>query len=84
MQAKLTLRLEERLIARAKTWARKRGVSLSQAVASIFEQLPAASDSSLTPWTRKLVGIGVRGKGRPLSDEGIRRAHLDHLEAKHR
>jgi hypothetical protein len=84
MQAKLTLRLEERLITRAKTWARKHGVSLSQAVASLFEQLPASSDSSLTPWTRRLVGIGARGKRRPLSDEAVRRAHLAHLEAKHR
>jgi hypothetical protein len=84
MQAKLTLRVEERLIARAKAWARKRGVSLSQAVASLFEQLPAPSAEPLSPWTRKLVGIGVRGKDRPLSDEAARRAHQEYLEAKHR
>lgn len=83
MQTKLTLRLEERLITRAKTWARRRGVSLSQAVASLFEQLPAPSDTTLTPWTRRLVGT-ARGKAQPPSDEAIRRAHLDHLKAKHR
>jgi hypothetical protein len=84
MQIKLTLRLEERLIVRAKAWARKRGVSLSQAVASLFEQLPAPPDAGLSPWTRKLVGIAGRGKRRPHSDEAVRRAHLDHLAEKHR
>ena len=84
MQTKLTLRLDERVIVRAKSWARKRGVSLSQAVASLFEQLPAVPESALSPWTQKLVGIARRGKGRPLSDEAIRRAHLEHLEEKHR
>jgi len=84
MQTKLTLRLDESVIARAKTWARKRGVSLSQAVASLFEQLPGAPEKALSPWTQKLVGIAVRGKRRPLSDEAIRRAHLGHLEEKYR
>jgi hypothetical protein len=85
MQTKLTLRLEERLIVRAKAWARQRGVSLSQAVATVFAQLPGSPDSALSPWTRKLVGIAARGKGRRApSDEAIRRAHLDHLAEKHR
>jgi hypothetical protein len=84
MQTKLTLRLEERLIVRAKAWARQRGVSLSQAVATVFAQLTGSPDSALSPWTRKLVGIAARGKGRAPSDEAIRRAHLDHLAQKHR
>ena len=84
MRAKLTLRLEERLIVRAKAWARKRGVSLSQAVATLFEQLSGPRASALSPWTQKLVGTVGRGRRRPLSDEAIRRAHLDHLEDKHR
>jgi hypothetical protein len=84
MQTKLTLRLEERLIVRAKAWARRRGVSLSHAVATLFEQLPGTSAGTLSPWTQKLVGIAARGKGRPPTDEAIRRAHLDHLQDKHR
>ncbi len=84
MHTKLTLRLEERLIVRAKGWARRRGVSLSQAVATLFEQLPGPSDSSLSPWTRKLLGIASSGEGRSPSDGAIRRAHLDHLAEKHR
>jgi hypothetical protein len=84
MHTKLTLRLEESLIVRAKAWARRRGVSLSQAVATVFEQLPGSSEQALSPWTRKLVGIAPRRKGRPPSDEAIRRARLDHLAEKHR
>jgi hypothetical protein len=84
MQTKLTLRLDERVILRAKRWARRRGISLSQAVSSLFEQLPGASDQLLAPWTQKLLGIGSRGKGRSLSDQAIRRAHLAHLEERHR
>lgn len=84
MQTKLTLRLDERLIVRAKAWARQRGVSLSEAVATVFAQLPGSPDSALSPWTRKLVGIGARGNRRPPSDEAIRRAHLGHLAEKHR
>ncbi len=84
MQTKLTLRLEQSLIVRAKAWARQRGISLSQAIATHFEQLPGAPGSALSPWTRKLVGIGGRGKARPPSDDAIRRDHLDHLAEKHR
>jgi Family of unknown function (DUF6364) len=83
MQTKLTLRLEQRLVVQAKAWARKRGVSLSQAVATLFEQLPGAPERTLSPWTRKLVGIAGRGKRRG-SDEAVRRAYLDHLEEKYR
>lgn len=84
MQTKLTLRLEERLIVRAKAWARRRGVSLSETVTTLFEQLPSSSEPTLTPWTQKLVGIAARRKGRSLSDAAVRRAHLDYLDEKHR
>jgi hypothetical protein len=83
MQTKLTLRLEERLIVRAKAWARKRGVSLSHAVATLFEQLPGTTDRTLSAWTQKLVGVAGQER-RSLSDEAIRRAHLDRLHEKHR
>ena len=85
MQTKLTLRLEERLVVRAKAWARKRGVSLSQAVATIFEQLPNPPERELSSWTRQLIGRARPSKkGVPLSDEAIRRDRLNHLEKKHR
>jgi hypothetical protein len=82
MQSKLTLRLEEELIARAKVWARRRGVSLSQLVATVFEQLPRSPAPRLSPWTRKLRGL-ARGRGRPASDRAIQRGRLDRLAEKH-
>lgn len=84
MQTKLTLRLEERLVVRAKAWARKRGVSLSHVVATIFEQLPKPPERELSSWTRRLIGRARPSKkGVSLSDEAVRRDYLKHLEKKH-
>ena len=69
MQTKLTLRLDERLIRRAKVWARARGVSLSDAVAAIFAQLAQLPDEpdqarvEVGPRTRRL--IGAAGPAQP-------------------
>ena len=84
MQTKLTLRMDDRLIERAKAWARERGVSLSEAVASLFDQLSSAPNETLSPWTRKLVGMAGRARRRPLTDDAVRGAHLDRLAEKHR
>ena len=85
MKTKLTLRLDEALILRAKAWARRRRVSLSQTVAMLFEQLPMSSSKpALSPWTRKLVAIAGNAKQRPPSDAAARHARLDHLADKHR
>jgi len=85
MQTKLTLRMEDDLIERAKQWARRRGVSLSQVVASVLEQLPSRrGPSSLSPWTQSLVGVARPRNGRPPTDTAVREAHLDHLAARHR
>lgn len=84
MQTKLTLRLDDALIERAKSWARKRGISLSQAVATLFEQLPAPRESTLTPWTQQLVGVVENGKRKRPTDDEIRHDRLEHLEKKHR
>ena len=60
MQTRLTLRLDDSLIAKAKAWARSRDMSLSEAVASFFTQLPDGDTrldvSGLSSWTRYLVG----------------------------
>ena len=85
MQTKLTLRMEDDLIERAKDWARRRGVSLSQVVASVLDQLPSDRDRpTLSSWTQKLVGIAAAKKGRSADDAAVREAHLDHLAGRHR
>lgn len=80
MQTKLTLRLEEALIKRAKTRARKLGKSLSQIVADYFALLNEDGGKvppELPPLTRSLKG-------------SLRESDVDHgdylryLEEKHR
>lgn len=63
MQTKLTLRLDDRLIDRAKSYAEQRGRSVSQLVADYFELLPGEGgedEASLTPIVRSLLGV-LRG-----------------------
>ncbi len=85
MQRKLTIRVDERVIVRAKAWAKRRGVSLSDAVESVLERLPEEDTAQpLSEWTRSLLGVGAPAHGRPPSDSAVRRAHLDHLADRHR
>ena len=84
MQTKLTLRLDDQLIARAKAFARERGLSLSELVADFFEQLTdRRGPPDLSPWTQSLAGIAAPAQGEPPTDDEIRAAYLAHLEAKH-
>ena len=77
MQTKLTLRMEERLIRQAKSYARRTGRSVSGLVADFFSQLsatPGASPESGSPAVRSLVGA-LRGMQ---PDEDDYRAYLAH------
>jgi len=59
MQTKLTLRLDDELINRAKSYARKRGKSVSQIVAGYFSLLddtPEKETSEFSPIVRSLKG----------------------------
>ena len=59
MQTKLTLRLDDELINRAKSYAKKSGKSVSQIVAGYFSMLddkPEKETSELTPIVRSLKG----------------------------
>ena len=57
MQTKLTLRLDEQLIERARTHARHRGKSVSQMVADYFALLDREEQrEKLSPLTRSLRG----------------------------
>lgn len=78
MNTKLTLRLEEGLIRKAKNEARRRGKSVSRMVSEYFDSLEPRPEASqaLPPVTASLFGIV---KGRTLSEEDYRR----HLREKH-
>lgn len=64
MNKKLTLRLDESIIKRAKKYAKERGTSVSQLVANYFNALeseqseqPDKSNVTIPPVTKSLVGI---------------------------
>lgn len=79
MNTKLTLRLDERLIERAKYEAEKRGKSVSQMVAEFFGSLGTTSPRSgvqNSPITASLVGV-LRGKAITEAD------YKRHLREKH-
>lgn len=80
MQTKLTLRLDDGLIFRAKEYARNAGKSLSQVVAEYFAAiaLPAAPTFEPTPAVSRLRGV-LKG-----SRAGNESDYMDYLEKKHR
>lgn len=78
MHAKLTLRLQDEAVKKAKSEARRRGKSVSAMVEEFFDALEKAAPEirSLPPITRSLVGVL---KNRSVSEEDYRR----HLREKH-
>jgi len=80
MQTKLTLRIDEKLIERAKSHAQRTGKSVSKMVEDYFELLPKREEAGvrpLTPVVSSLLGIL---KGAPVDEEDYRK----HLEEKYR
>ena len=79
MKTKLTLRIEDSLIRRAKEKAKERGQSLSQMVADYFSLIDTSESteiSDLPPVTASLVGIIDREH---IQEEDYKR----YLEEKH-
>jgi len=74
MHTKLTLRIDEELIERAKSYARRSGKSVSQLVSDYLELLPRPERSgprTFTPIVESLRGV-LAGSG--LDEEDYRRA----------
>ena len=79
MQSKLTLRVDEKLVRRAKAYAKRTRRSVSQMVADYFAMLGSRAGEGEAEWTpivRSLKG-SLRGAG--VSEEDYRR----HLEEKY-
>jgi hypothetical protein len=80
MNTKLTLRLDDRLIDRAKRYSDRSGKSVSQLVADYFALIEADEPipgTELTPRVRAMIGAL---KGASVTEEDYRR----HLEEKYR
>jgi uncharacterized protein DUF6364 len=80
MQTKLTLRLDARLVNKAKAYAKRSGKSVSQMVADFFSMLgspPEQDEPKWTPTVRSLKGV-LRGTGVSIEDyrRHIREKHL--------
>ncbi len=79
METKLTLRMDEKVINRAKAYARKSGKSVSQLVADFFALLGSKEErksSEMTPKVKSLRGVF---RGSDLSIDNYRR----HIEDKY-
>ena len=77
MQTKLTLRLEQDLIQRAKSFAKAQDKSVSQLVADYFERLSdSRTDGPKTPIVRSLRGV-LKGHDLDQSD------YVEYLRKKH-
>ncbi len=80
MQTKLTLRLDERAVRKAKRYSKKTGKSLSKLVADYFAAIEAGDagqESELTPRVRSLFGALAESN---VSEED----YQSHLQEKHR
>jgi Family of unknown function (DUF6364) len=80
VQSKLTLRLDDKLIREAKSFAAEAEVSLSKLVADYFRLLMAGKSTprkTAAPVTRSLRGV-LKGS------RADRESYLAHLETKHR
>ena len=77
MQSKLTLRLDDRLIRRAKRMANRKGKSVSQMVSDYFSSLESPKESNeFSPITKSMLGSL---KGKKISDKDYYR----YLKKKH-
>jgi hypothetical protein len=77
---KLTLSVDARVVARAKTFAQKRGTSVSRLVERYLDAVSSPAtprDAELPPVTRRLLGV-LRGAKMDRAD------HVSHLEHKYR
>jgi hypothetical protein len=85
VQTKLTLRMDDRLIADAKAWAHEHDTSLSELVASYLARLTKPErDHELSPWMQGLIGVARGADERPPTDEEVRELYTDYLEQKYK
>jgi len=81
MDTKLTLKLDQKVIEKAKVYARDQGISLSRMVEEYLESVTASSQPrpTLTPVVEKLSGVLHL-----IDKEDERKAYRDHLSDKYK
>lgn len=89
MKTKLTLRIDEQLITKAKLAAQHHGVSVSEMVARWFSALPEPQSEEdwqqhLSPQLYHLIGIlNPDGTNPPITDELLEAQYRAYLEEKY-
>lgn len=84
MQTKLTLRLDDRLVKKAKEWAKTHKISLSEAVADFFEHLPEPDQPvQLSAWTQSLVGV-LKPDSENAETRSAGEDYINYLESKYK
>ncbi|HEX9724644.1 MAG TPA: DUF6364 family protein [Vicinamibacteria bacterium] len=79
MQSKLTLRVDEKMVRRAKAYAKRTKRSVSQMVADYFALLGSRAAGGEAEWTPIVRSLKGSLRGAEVSEEDYRR----HLEEKH-
>lgn len=88
MQTKLTLRIDEQLIAKAKRVAASLGMSVSQMVARLIETMPETEMKDedwvedLDSWTRSL--YGAASSLTQISDQELEADYINYLQEKYK
>jgi hypothetical protein len=82
MQTKLTLRVDDQTVRRAKSYARVRRTSLSRIVEEYFRRLEGGESATPvdTPVLGELAGL-LAGQGNP---SALKKSYRAHLEEKYR
>jgi hypothetical protein len=80
MTTKLTLRLDERLISKAKRYAERSGKSVSQIVADYFAAMDAVEDIPGTEVSSRVRSLRGAFKGSTVAEDD----HRSYLEEKYR
>ena len=82
MQTKLTLRVDDQTVVKAKSYARVRRTSLSRIVEEYFRRLEGGESaiSAGTPVLNELAGL-LAGRGTP---DALKKSYRAHLEEKYR
>ena len=82
MQTKLTLRVDDQTVRKAKSYARIRRTSLSRIVEEYFRRLEGQeiATSTETPVLSEIAGL-LAGRGNP---DALKKSYRAHLEEKYR
>jgi len=84
MHSKLTLRLQSSTIKKAKAWAKRWRISLSQVMEMFFDHIPDANHKkqAMGPWMKQLLHLSEHS-GKAPTDVQVRKQYHAYLKRKY-